>query len=422
MKKKENIIIVVLLVLMALAVIGVSYAAFNYSKLGEKVNSITTGAIMMSYEESDNVINLDKALPTKDSAGTTRLKEGEYFDFTISSTISGNVNINYEISAKDVTDSSARKIDGSNIKLYLTRLTDEGEEELMSPETYNEETSANTYTGRPANEMSLYESSMNSSETNNYRLRMYVTEEYNPQGDGGDLKFAVKINVYGKDGDSMFIASNVIKSKANIETLDYNYATEEQQKEMWTFSHEATEQTEALTDYRYIGSDPNNYVRFNNELWRIIGVFTVDDGTGAKEERLKLIRNEHLGKTFSFDNKDTTTGAEDDYGKNNWPDARLNYLLNEHEEVGGSLYWNSWSGACYIGSNNYVVTCDFTNIGLKEDARSMISNTLWYLGGIPYYDNYFKDKTTSFYYSNERGKTVYNSTLSPRATSWIGKV
>lgn len=52
----------------------------------------------------------------------------------------------------------------------------------------------------------------------------------------------------------------------------------------------------------------------------------------------------------------------------------------------------------------------------------MISNTLWYLGGIPYYDNYFKDKTTSFYYSNERGKTVYNSTLSPRATSWIGKV
>ena len=24
---------------------------------------------------------------------------------------------------------------------------------------------------------------------------------------------------------------------------------------------------------RYIGANPNNYVKFNNELWRIIGVF-----------------------------------------------------------------------------------------------------------------------------------------------------
>ena len=32
---------------------------------------------------------------------------------------------------------------------------------------------------------------------------MYVTEEYNPQGDGGNLQFSVKINVYGKDGLSI---------------------------------------------------------------------------------------------------------------------------------------------------------------------------------------------------------------------------
>ena len=73
----------------------------------------------------------------------------------------------------------------------------------MTPEVYNEETSSNTYTGRPANEMSLYTSSMNSSEEHTYRLRMYVDESYNPQGDGGNLSFSVKINVYGKDGLSM---------------------------------------------------------------------------------------------------------------------------------------------------------------------------------------------------------------------------
>ena len=199
MKKKENIIIIVVLVVMILAIVGVSYAAFSYSKTGSKVNSITTGSITMTYKETDNTISLSGALPTTDKTGTVRLNPGEYFDFSVSSEITGDVNINYEISAKK---EDGNTIGGEYIKLYLTRLTDDGEEEaLMVPETYNEETSANDYTGRPVNEMSLYTSSMNSSESNNYRLRMYVDESYNPQGDGGGLTFSVRINVYGKVGD-----------------------------------------------------------------------------------------------------------------------------------------------------------------------------------------------------------------------------
>ena len=68
-KKKENIVIIVLLILMILAIIGVSYAAFSFSKIGTKVNSITTGSITMSYEESDNTITLNGALPTTDEKG-----------------------------------------------------------------------------------------------------------------------------------------------------------------------------------------------------------------------------------------------------------------------------------------------------------------------------------------------------------------
>ena len=417
MKKKENIVIIVALIVMVIAIIGVSYAAFNYSGLGTKVNTITTGAIKMTYTEDDNIISMSGALPTTDKTGKVRLNPGEYFDFTVSSEITGNVNINYEISAKDVTTSD-RKIDGKYIKLYLTRLTDDGEEELMTPETYNEESSANDYTGRPAGEMSLYTSSMNSSESNTYRLRMYVDEAYNPQGDGGGLQFAVQVNVYGKDGEKppTPTAVDTLLAKVNAEDLDYNSATPEQQKEMWTFTHPATEQTEALTDYRYIGANPNNYVQFNDELWRIIGVFTVDDGTGNKEERLKLIRNESIGY-YSWDNKDTTTGAESVYGKNNWTDARLNYLLNEgheNESVGGSLYWNSVSGTCYSDVHNGTTSCDFTSIGLKDEAKNMIGDTVWYLGGSSTHD----DVTASMFYERERGTTVYSG----RSTSWTGKI
>ena len=203
-KTNKEIVIIGLILLMVIALIGVSYAVFNYSALGTKVNTITTGSITMTYTETDNTISLTGALPTTDKTGKARLNDGEYFDFTVSSQISGDTNINYEISAKDVTSTSAKKIDGSNIKLYLTRLTDDGtEEELMTPEIYNEETSSNTITGRPRGEMSLYTSSMSISESNNYRLRMWVDEDYNPQGDGGNLEFSVQINVYGLDGLSM---------------------------------------------------------------------------------------------------------------------------------------------------------------------------------------------------------------------------
>ena len=199
MKKRENIVIIVVLIVMVIAIIGVSYAAFRFSQTGNTANTITTGSITMTYTETDNTISLSGALPTTDKTGMVRLNPGEYFDFTVSSEIVGDVNINYEISAKK---EDGNTIDGRYIKLYLTRLTDDGKEEgLMVSETYNEESSSNSYTGRPTGEMSLYTSSMNSSESNNYRLRMYVDESYNPQGDGGGLTFSVRINVYGKAGD-----------------------------------------------------------------------------------------------------------------------------------------------------------------------------------------------------------------------------
>ena len=244
-KTKKEIVIIGLILLMVIALIGVSWAVFNYSATGTKLNTITTGSITMTYEETDNTISLNGALPTTDKTGKTRLNPGEYFDFTVSSNISGDTNINYEISAKEVGDGT---IDGSNIKLYLTRITDDGEEELMTPETYNEETSANNFTGRPSGEMSLYTSSMNSSESNNYRLRMWVDEDYNPQGDGGNLTFSVQINVYGLDRTAEPVSDVLL---ANIPEEN---------------------QYDDGVDTFITGEDPNNYIWYSGKLWRAVSV------------------------------------------------------------------------------------------------------------------------------------------------------
>ena len=166
-------------------------------------------------------------------------------------------------------------------------------------------------------------------------------------------------------------------------------------------------------DYRYYGADPNNYVTFNDETWRIIGAFhDVDDGTGTKETRLKIIRDESIGD-YSWDSSESTINSG--YGVNDWSKADLMTELN-------TLYYNSTSGTCYNGENNASTTCNFTSTGLDSTARGMLDNAVYHLGGSSSYSGLYADD----YYNAERGTTVYDCSpddgACPRATTWTGKV
>ncbi len=322
--KKENIVMIVLIAVMLLAIIGVSYAAFNYSKTGTKLNSITTGSITMSYTESDSIISIDKALPTRDETGKVRLKEGEYFDFTVSSEIVGDININYEISAKDVTTSN-RKIDGSNIKLYLTRLTDNGEEELMSPETYNEEKSSNIYTGRPTGEMSLYQGSMSSSESNRYRLRMWVDEKYNPQEDGGNLQFSVKINVYGKDGNKEDLYKTVAETllTSNLGNGDIY---------------------DDGVDTFITGEEPNNYIWYSGKLWRAVAV-------NNEAKTTKLVTQWNISTITYNDNSSSFAGSYmEDWLNDTTVDGFLGNLRDYENFIVTDAKWDATEDLKDLGS------------------------------------------------------------------------
>ena len=197
MKRKETVFLIVMAVLMVLAVVGVGYAAFSYFKQGSSLNVITSGVMRMSYDEDQsNVIKMTGALPTTDKTGKVRLNDGEYFDFTVSSTITGDAMINWEIAAEDFVSNT---FDGKNIKLYLTSLDSSGNEtEVMAPKVFTKATSENKKTGRPSDMMSLATGTMSASTSTKYRLRMYVTEEFNPQGTEAGKTFAIRINVYGK--------------------------------------------------------------------------------------------------------------------------------------------------------------------------------------------------------------------------------
>ena len=162
-------------------------------------------------------------------------------------------------------------------------------------------------------------------------------------------------------------------------------------KETHTFDDNNT-----YTEYRYEGKDTevNNYVWFNNELWRIIGAFpggtpttsatSLGNRAPSTNNTVKIIRNDAIG-SFAWDKDET----------NNWTTAELNTnILN-------NLYLNSSTDTCNFYSTSVTKPCSFTKIGLKN-VLDYIETATWNLGGS-------ETSNAETMYKTERGTTVKTS-------------
>ena len=152
--------------------------------------------------------------------------------------------------------------------------------------------------------------------------------------------------------------------------------------------------------YRYEGKNPNNYAWFNNEYWRIIGVFDSGSHGQSGKNLVKIIRADVLdGLAWHKSNT------------NDWTAASLNSLLN-------GAYYNAQdetsSGYCYGYSTTATANCDYTKKGIQSGYRSMIAEVTWYLGG---YSS--ASATTESFYGYERGTTVYSGRPTT-TTGYIG--
>ena len=376
---KQKIFIAVTIIALFAAVVGVSYAAFSYTRTGEKLNAITTGVIRMSYEESSNVISIDKALPTTDTTGKVRLKEGEYFDFTLSTTIQGTTNVNWEIAAQDVTTGS-KKIDGKYIKLYLTEVDSAGTEtEVMAPATYSTDASANDYTGRPANMMSLAMGSTSTTFNKKYRLRMYVDESYNPQGDGGNLVFSVKVNAYGKTGEKNTTTSSTVTKL--LSGLGTNAVVDTSDSEQ-TF---------------ITGIDPNNYIWYSGKLWRAVSIDPSDNS-------VKLITQWNISAVpyNASDNAAFEGSYMQQWLNDTTRDGFLGNLRNYQDFIKTDSVWNA--------SEPTVI--------IKPAKTTMVTSAVGLLNAYEYTMSYKNTTATNGYLNND----LYWWTLTPKHNATVASV
>ena len=397
-QKFKNILTIGTTFILLIAVIGISYAAFNYSGIGQKLNTITTGAITMNYTESTNVISMSNALPTTDNTGKKRLNSGEYFDFTIKSSIAGNTDINYEIAAKE---ENGNTFDGKNIKLYLTKVNSDGtEEEAMPPKTYSEDPTGNVYTGRPSDMMSLFVGNLNQQGNTEikYRLRLWVDENYNPQDDNGGLVYKVKVNVYGQTSDTVAEVEDTYCNDNGFNTLsdcmlvmnNHEISVESAKtninaKGTPDFSKTATTdeglfmaEDDEGDSYYYRGAVKNNYVSFAGYTWRIIR----RNGDGS-------IRMIYAGKTTS-DTGTATNIGNSVFNEKYWDPTYVGYKYNEkfslHENNGTTGYnWFANTSKYNFGTGytfdettkKFTLTGTTKQLTWKDNSSEIVSGKLY---------------------------------------------
>lgn len=164
-----------------------------------------------------------------------------------------------------------------------------------------------------------------------------------------------------------------------------------------SFWFERTNDVEDVnTGYRYQGKDPNNYMLFNNELWRIIGVFDENSHGLEGKKLVKIIKDESIGGLMW----DSAKGSD-------WSKSSLYKLLNNY-------YYNSTngtnSGYCYISSNS-LGNCNYTYSGISSKYRLMLENVEWNLGKI--------GELPIEAYENERSGLTYEGN-STKVNGYVG--
>ena len=188
-------------------------------------------------------------------------------------------------------------------------------------------------------------------------------------------------------------------------------------------------------DYRYAGNNSSvcNYVTFNNETWRIVGVFNTQNTVGGDTKlRVKLVRNTLLGE-YSWDTSDS--GVNNGYGINQWAPSGSYAGADLMRELNGDYLNTSLSAdtTWYNGQNNTKTGVFYKSNVLNSTSQSLIDSVVWYTGALVNGQH-----SAAQVYSAERGSTTcqasgatgcdftrYSVTTNDgvkRTTNWTGKV
>ena len=413
MKNKKKQIIITLIGIISLIVItvGVTYAFFNYSRTGTTDNVVKTGGITFLYTEVSGVgkgISLTEAYPVADSIGKVQVGEGKVFDFKVTSNISMNSSIGYQVTARKKTGST---LANSAVKVYLTEVNGTEQELLLSK--YSELSQTDKVDISKYDERILYEATVPANTSNyekNFKLRMWVSDDTDfTDGSMNDKTFTLTVNVYA-DGkvvtdnldttntlDSITVSDCTLDPAFNSATTEYSCTVK---NNISTVTVNATA-TSSKSKVRGLGA--KDLVEGKNTLpIRVIA----EDGSEkiyniniTRKAGASSLKNEIMKNSVITANPTLTTSS------NNTSDASGLYKSTATNTGEATYYFRG------NVTNNYVSFAGQTwrIVRVNEDGtiRIVMQDGINSNANIAFNSNY--NNYTYMYYTNSQAKTTLES-------------
>ena len=416
LKSKKVILIVVLAVLLIVGIaFGYSFAYFTASVVNDStINNtvVTTASLEIEFSDGPKV-SLENATPGQEKEKTFKVKNNSSLDTT------------YDIYMSEVINTFVDKSD----LVYTLESSDGG-------------ANITTETEAPATSSKIVDSHiLRGDEEQNYKLKIKFKETNDNQDDNKEKQFDVTIRI-NEVHDAPENAIDKIKNLVKDEPSSTTYVINKGSKDncTYTLAYDGT----ADNNLRYVGKNPCNYVSYNDESWRIVGVMNnIETSSGSSESLLKIRRSDSLG-SYSYDS--SASGVNSGYGINQWGESTYNDgtpyegadLMRElnNDYLGNVIVGTD--GRWYNGGNEsklYYNTMP-TSV-LNAQAQGMIENVVWHLGS-PNNDNgtfvsiFTNDLFyASYTYEHERTNTNGDTRTSSyggssdtvvRTSTWTGKV
>ena len=363
MERNLVLLLIIACVFTVMSMSGNSYALYVNKDYGT-TEDYTTGLLDLTFDEN-TTLTLASAFPISDA-------EGESSDaYSLKITNTGNLTYKFNVELLDTT--SENLINNKYIKIKI----DDGE----------------VHTLDTSNILSK-DVTLVPGESKSINIRMWLSED-TPNSEAGK-GFSAKATTNGyavyTTGDEIALPANansyiISQSKGDSWPADLTdsglYATN---------SYTAADGTTKYHDYRYVGANVNNWVKFNNDLYRIIGVFDENSHGVTGQYLVKLIMANPIGGySWGAYNSSNTSGeysgyANDWTGKSKTTKANLNILLNEYflNKTNTSSTYGACSNWTYFFSNTNYRTNDCTDIvgyGIDPKYSGYIEDATWYLYG-----------------------------------------
>ncbi len=380
-------ILVIVSVLVISLFIGGSFSLLSSSDETEEVVSFKTGNFNLEVATT-GTLSLEGELPKSYDDG---FKNN---DITLTLTNTGSLEIGkYEVKLEGDTETT---LDANYIRYSVSE--DDGKTYLASK--LLSDTNNIIYTGYSLKDNKIL------------KVKLWIDEKAGEAALKKSYNGKINVELYQNEDTAIQVVKSKLVSNysGNKETFEGGLVAVNNDGNLY---HEANSET--IREYRYSGPSVNNYVTFNDELWRIIGIFKDENG----EEHVKIVRNNildggYLAEEFNVDDVVYSIHnsslvypeAAQWYGResslSDWSTSGLSYFLNNKQDTNGK-------------NKGYLSY-------LSIDSLNQIADSKYYLGDVLISSNPAAEGNNTTTISSYEMEHNINNGLTEDKSTWIGKI